>query len=267
MKQRFPVTRAAVYETSGIKVPQLKGVIDRRILVNYRVDPDVLTAILPPPFRPKIHGGYGMAGICLIRLHSVRPSFLHRWMGVSSENAAHRAAVEWNSGGRLEEGVYVRRRDTDSHFNALAGGRVFPGIHSLARFETKESDGHLSVKVQSRDDYTRVEVEGYISDRWPEGSVFSSLEEASSFFRAGSLGYSATCDPRRFQGVELRCDTWKVEPLSVSLVHSSYFDDRSIFPQGSIEFDCALVMRNIGHEWQMRPDLCCVSSVGEVLVR
>jgi len=82
-----------------MKIPVIRGVINRRILVNYRVDPDLLVQILPPPFRPKLINGVGMAGICLIRLQQIRPQFLPTAFGVSSENAAHGIAVEWEEDG------------------------------------------------------------------------------------------------------------------------------------------------------------------------
>ena len=242
-----------------MRVPVIRGVIDRRILVNYRVDPVVLAATLPPPFRPKLYRGYGMVGICLIRPRGVRPRFLPAWLGISSENAAHRTAVEWDEAGGVQAGVYVRRRDTSSRLNALVGGRVFPGIHSHARFTVRESGTHYEVALQSDDGVTSLSVVGDISDGLPPGSLFGSLGEASAFFEAGSLGYSATPDPRRFQGLELRCYRWQVEPLAVTAVRSSYFDDRSVFPAASIEFDCALLMRGIEHEWHGKSDLCCAS--------
>jgi hypothetical protein len=46
-----------------MRLPVVRGVIDRRILVNYRVDPDVVARTLLPPFRPKLHRGYGFVGI------------------------------------------------------------------------------------------------------------------------------------------------------------------------------------------------------------
>lgn len=240
-----------------MRVPVLRGVIDRRILVNYRVDPAVLAATLPPPFRPKLHRGYGLAGICLIRLRGVRPRFVPSWLGIASENAAHRVAVEWDEGGSAREGVYVRRRDTDSRLNALAGGRVFPGTHALARFAVRETGTRFEVALQSADGVTNLSVVGEVTDRLPAGSVFGSLAEASAFFRAGALGYSATRDRGRFQGLELRCRRWEVESLDVSAVRSSYFDDPAVFPAGSAAFDCALLMRGIEHEWHGRPDFCC----------
>jgi hypothetical protein len=35
-----------------MKAPALAAVMERRILVNYRVDPDLLGSYLPAPFRP-----------------------------------------------------------------------------------------------------------------------------------------------------------------------------------------------------------------------
>src|SRR5690349_6638726 len=109
-------------------LPVIQGVIDRRILVNYRVDPQVLAKILPPPFRPQVIHDSAMAGICLIRLRNVRPRGFPAWLGIGSENAAHRVAVEWDEGSQLRTGVYVLRRDTSSRLNILAGGRAFPGV-------------------------------------------------------------------------------------------------------------------------------------------
>ena len=114
-----------------MQIPVVRGMIDRRILVNFRVQPEVLTRLLPAPFRPKLVGGVGMAGVCLIRLKGIRPRFLPSCLGVSSENAAHRIAVEWNEGETTLEGVFVPRRDTSSRLNTLVGGCLFPGAAAL----------------------------------------------------------------------------------------------------------------------------------------
>lgn len=53
-------------------------------------------------------------------------------MRIHSENAAHRIAVEWDFEGKTFEDVYIPRRDTNSFFNTLVGGRLFPGIHHRA---------------------------------------------------------------------------------------------------------------------------------------
>jgi hypothetical protein len=103
-------------------------------------------------------------------------------------------------------------------------------------------------------------VRGRRTGQLPAASVFGTLESASAFFEAGSLGYSATPEPTRFQGLELRCQRWHVEPLEVEEVRSSFFDDPALFPPGSIALDCALLMRGIDHEWHGKTDLCCPSA-------
>lgn len=245
-----------------MKIPVIRGLIERRILVNYRVDPEVLAATLPEPFRPKLVDGMGMAGICLIRLARVRPKFMPAWVGIASENAAHRVAVEWGEGSELRGGVFVRRRDTSSRLNALAGGRVFPGEHHHADFEVQESRERYAVRMRSDDGDTSILLRALSAERFSSESVFSSLDEASAFFQGGSLGYSTTTDLRRFQGLELRCEVWQMEPLAVEEVRSSFFDDEDLFPRGSIQFDCALLMRNIEHEWHGRQDLLAMAVTG-----
>jgi hypothetical protein len=195
-----------------MRIPVIHGVIDRRILVNYRVKPEVLARFLPAPFRPKIIRGWGMAGICLIRLKGVRPKFVPGFLGIRSENAAHRVAVEWDDNGTVREGVYIPRRDTSSRLNTLAGGRLFPGIHHHARYDVEETAERFHVAFRSDDGTAHVKVTGHLADSLPESSVFRTKEEASEFFRGGSLGYSATPDPEKFQGLELRCHEWHVEP-------------------------------------------------------
>ena len=239
-----------------MKIPAIQGIIDRRILVNFQVDPEVLARFLPSPFHPKLAGGSGIAGICLIRLKDMRPRLVPSWFGVSSENAAHRFAVEWSSEGQTHEGVYVPRRDTSSYFNTVLGGRLFPGAQHLALFEVEERDGFYSVRLHSGDGQVRLKVVGRVAREIPRSSVFRSLDEASNFFEQGALGYSATQDPGRFDGMELRSLRWNVEPLAVEEVESSFFSNEKVFPRGSVRFDSALLMRDIEHEWHAREPLC-----------
>ena len=235
-----------------MQIPIIRGIIDRRILVNFRVDATVLARLLPAPFRPKLVNGAGMAGVCLIRLKDIRPRFLPPLLGVSSENAAHRIAVEWDQGGKTRQGVFIPRRDTSSRLNALAGGRLFPGVHHHAAFRVQEHDDRYRIELNSDDRRTHLLVEGHVAEGLPATSIFGSLREASDFFERGSLGYSVTPEPGQFDGLELRSFNWRVRPLAVERVESSFFEDRALFPPGSVEFDCALLMRGIEHEWHGR---------------
>jgi hypothetical protein len=57
-----------------MRLPQIAGRIERRLLVNYRVDPEAVARVLPEPFRPQLVGDVAIAGICLIRLRAMRPA-------------------------------------------------------------------------------------------------------------------------------------------------------------------------------------------------
>ena len=243
-----------------MRIPVIKGTIKRRLLVNFRADPAVVQRILPQPFRPKLHRGFSLVGICLIRLERVRPAGLPGALGLSSENAAHRIAVEWiDAGGIQREGVFIPRRDTGSLLNRVAGGRVFPGEHHRARFSVVDTGGHIDFLMESHDGSVAVKVVGNDADALPASSCFGSLVEASAFFEGGSLGYSVTRDKNRLDGLLLRTLDWRIRALSVTEVHSSFFADRQRFPEGSIEFDHALVMRDIPHEWHKAEDLYAVA--------
>lgn len=239
----FTVTQPALH------LPAVCGMIERRLLVNFRCVPDVLARILPAPFRPKLVHGWGMAGICLIRLGGVRPAFLPELGGLTSENAAHRIAVEWDDDGTTREGVFIPRRDTDLLLNRLAGGRIFPGVHHAARFHVWETGERYKVEMGSDDGAVFVRVLARLNDRLPEKSAFRTLAEASDFFHTGALGWSARTQPDEFDGLELSCDQWQMFPLAVEHVESSFFSDHALFPPGTAAFDSAFLMRHVAHSW------------------
>jgi hypothetical protein len=235
-----------------LQTPAMRGIIERRMLINFRCDPGVLARKSPAPFRPKLIDGWGMAGICLIRLRQIRPAFLPVSRGFTSENAAHRIAVEWDETGERRQGVFIPRRDTNSFVNRLAGGRLFPGVHHAADFRVWETDGRFKLQMRSADGEAFVRGVARVTDALPADSVFKTLDEASEFFRAGSLGWSARPESDECDGLELRCDSWHMVPLAVERVESSFFSNVDWFPRGSVEFDSAFLMRDIEHEWHAR---------------
>ncbi len=238
-----------------MRLPVIQGIIRRRILANFRVDPEVMQSQIPARFRPKLQNGFGVAGICLIRLEHVRPKSMPEIIGLNSENAAHRVAVMWDEDGVTREGVFISRRDTSSHINHLLGGRIFPGEHHQASFLVTESESEISLVMKSEDAKVKVEIAGRIAQELPPNSIFSSLLDASAFFEGGSVGYSVTSDPGRLDGLKLETKEWRVELLQVSRIYSSYFADETKFPPGTVEFDHALIMRNVEHQWHSVDDL------------
>ncbi|MFE7796899.1 DUF2071 domain-containing protein [Nocardia sp. NPDC057440] len=237
----------------------MSSVVERRLLVNYRVDPESAARLVPPQMRPQLVGGWAVAGICLIRLGQFRPGWLPGAVGLRSENAAHRIAVEWDGPRGRSTGVYISRRDSGSVINVLAGGRLFPGEHSLARFDVRETAEDLHVAFASRDETISVSVDVRTAERFQGSELFADLAQASDFFRRGSAGFSATHGGQCLDGLELRTDAWQVEPVDIRSVRSTVFDDQDRFPSGSAVLDCALLMREVPVTWRPLPPLRVVA--------
>jgi len=133
--------------------------------------------------------------------------------------------------------------------NSLAGGRIFPGVHHLAIFAVDEKEGNYSIEFTS-DDKTFLSIKAKETSEWNEESIFDNLDCASDFFEKGAVGYSPDKIGETFDGLELKTYEWKVNPLTVSEVRSSFFENEIIFPKGSVKFDNALLMKSIEHEWK-----------------
>ncbi|WP_202703454.1 DUF2071 domain-containing protein [Flavobacterium sp. UGB4466] len=230
-----------------MKIPTIHGYIDRRILINFTAEPKVVEKIIPFPFRPKIYKGKAIVGICLIRLKNIKPKGFPDFIGVNSENGAHRIAVEWDENGETKSGVYIPRRDTSLKLNTIVGGRVFPGKHYYAKFNVKEKNGNYQINFKSSDG-TMTLIEADEASTFNEKSIFETLCDASDFFENGDLGYSP--NDNKFDGLRLKAYHWEVKPLDVLKVKSTFFENEEIFPKGTVKFDNALLMTNIEHEWK-----------------
>lgn len=235
--------------------PRMASTIERRLLVNYRTDPEVTARLLPAPLRPRVVDGWAVAGICLIRLGAVRPARMPMPSGLRSENAAHRIAVEWDTADGIKHGVYIPRRDTGSLLTTWAGGRIFPGRHHRAHFDVHETTDNLQIKVNSHDAAVRIEVHARATTTLDGSRLFAGTAPASGFFRCGGAGYSTTPDPARLDGVDLQTDDWQVTPVELTSVRSSFFDDPSRFPPGSAIPDCGLLMRDVSATWIPLPQM------------
>lgn len=232
-----------------MRAPGLSGVLERRLLVNYRLDPDAAQRLLPDGMEPDLANGYAVGGICLVRLGGIRPPGLPAAIGLRSENAAHRIAVRIDGPDGPQRGVFIPRRDTESALNAFAGGRLFPGEHPLARFQVRERGGEIAVSYVTRDRTTNVKVLVNATDQLTGSALFDNLDSASAFFRGAPVGYSARSSGPILDALELRAHDWQVEPVEIIMASSTFFEDRGRFPAGSASLDCALLMRDTAVTW------------------
>ena len=232
-----------------MELPVLDGIIDRRILINYRIKSEVVKLLLPPHLDPLVINGYASGGICLLRLKNIGVKHSPSFLRINSENAAHRFLVTFTRRGQLHKGVFIPRRDTDSLLNVLLGGKMFSWPHYSAAFEVEEETGRYAVSLRSKDGKIELETVSQLTTDFPTNSMFDSIGQASSCFENCPTGISPSTRAKKFKSIQLKTKTWDVKPLQVHSLKSSFFDNRSLFPHGTIEFDNALLMEGIEHEW------------------
>lgn len=226
-------------------IPMIRGVLDRRISINYRVDPAVLARLLPRRLRPRLVRGVGMAGVCLSRLQHVRPCFLPACLGISSLNAIHWIATEWDQDREVHQGFFVLRRDTSSRLAAFFSGWLGPGAHHHAHFLIEDEGDYHQVILDSDDGHAHLRLEGHTASELPATSVFRTPAAASVFIQQGSHSDAVTGSLSGCEVLAQRGYQWQVVPLAITRMESSFFGDRTIFPAGTVEFDSALLMQNV----------------------
>jgi len=230
-------------------LPILEGVIRRRVLLNFRVEPSVVAPLLPAPLEVLTYEGFAIVGVCLIGIEKLRPKGLPSGLGLSSENMAHRIAIRYPAANRMDDGVFIWRRETDQCLVSLLGGRLFPGVHQRAAFTIDDSTHDLSMNVRTDHEEADVRFEASHATRWESASVFPSFDDAVEFFRRGDCGFSCSLWEGRLEGLRLKTLRWEMSALRVKSLYSAFFQDVRRFPPDSITFDCGLLMRGIPHEW------------------
>lgn len=220
-------------------IPHVRAQLRRRLLISYRVDPEVAASLLPTGFRPRIVDGSAVAGVCVLGLESIRPSWSNPPWGLRSENAAHRIAVEWDGPDVVEQGVFIFERHSSAWHPVLFGGRLFPGVHRRARFRIEESGDRYALTMEAAGVSLAADVE--VGGEW-SSALFASIDEASDFYRSGRVGWSLTRDRRAVEPVALAADSWKVEGARLHHLQSSFFE---ALPAGAAVFDSVVVMRDL----------------------
>lgn len=217
----------------------LKAQLRRRLLISYAIDPTVASRLLPQPFRPKLVDDRAVGGFCVIGMRSVRPGWLAAPVGIRTENAAHRIAVEWDERGRTRSGVYIFERHSSSLVPVVAGGRLFPGIQKHAKFKLEETATRFRVEMDARDTYALADVE--LNKDW-SSRLFPTVQAASDFYRNGTIGWSPRRDGRSAERIELTSNAWAVQPGRINEIRSSFFDS---LPGSAAELDSVVIMRDL----------------------
>ncbi|MHB0957569.1 MAG: hypothetical protein ACYC0X_26110 [Pirellulaceae bacterium] len=229
------------------------GVVDRRVLILYRVVPEVLSEALPWGVRALEIHGRAVAGIAFAR-HRMAKSRLLPARLVSSHTASHFVVVTGSqqSGGR--DAALVTRCDCSSRFRLWIGGRP---IYHHARFRVVEERESLELVGDSDDRAMHLSLRAHVVRNLPHGSIFRTPGQAMEFLRACAgeldltLGGAVEMDTSE-TGRRLR-----LQPLKVERLESSIFENLRRGALERVEFDSAYWVRDDEFAWAAEGTLCC----------
>jgi hypothetical protein len=176
-------------------------------------------------------------------------------MGLSSENMSHRVAIRFPTKEGLKDRVFIWRRDTNQRLISFLGGRLFPGVHSSADFQSMETMNGLAMNIHTKAGQADTNFEVSFKTSWNKTELFETFQEACQFFERGNCGFSCSLDGEKLEGIRLKTLKWEMEPIKVENIRSNFYEGWPAHREGKIVFDNALMMRGIPHEWHEIKDV------------
>jgi hypothetical protein len=237
-----------------MKISALTGMMDWRILINFKTELKMLREYLPAPFEPRNHLGFGMAGVCLLNQRNQRIKGLPSALGLHSYQALYWIAVNWEELGETRQGYYIPVRYTSSLLQVAAGGRGYPGLFRLARFKVDQTDQRVKIRMQARDG-AELQLEAKTGRSFPSGSVMRGLPTSQAFFQGPMLSVSPRYKQLVFDRLELQAGSSPLEPLRIEALDDTFFKNISQFSPRSVLFDHALIQTGGKHEWVQHPEI------------
>jgi len=214
-------------------ITDLRGRIERRYLVVYRVDPDAAALLVPTGAHPLEYHGATLVSLCYTRLAAARSPLLPRSLRSARHHLAWRIPIQ--KGEEARRGVWVPRRETSSWLSARCSGALSRSEYHQARFELNDDDASLQLTVLRHPDELVLSLRARRGGEL-RGSIFATPRQAREYM-AGD-GPVTPPDPLAPLLDRLHVeDDCTLEPLAVDEVHVPGFEDGVLLPAESADFD------------------------------
>jgi len=178
-----------------MKIPRnaftVAGSICQCWLFVYRLPVAIAQPLLPAPLRLVTHGGFAFMNIVVCRLSGMRPAPLPASIGLGYWHVAYRFhAWARRSVGQEIEGLHFLRSDCDRWVVQRAGNLLTDFNFHRAGIRVVDDGASVTGFIDSPDAPARFRIDRRQPPVLPEGSPFSSLEEAAAFLKYKPYGLS-----------------------------------------------------------------------------
>lgn len=227
--------------------------IDRRILILYRVSTAALEQVLPAAAEPREVADRALAGIAFRRRRTMRSGWVPAQLG-TSQCATHFVLLRKCRGAGCHPGVVALRHDCSSRWQAWWSSA---GRSHHARFEVADYVDSLELAGDSDDRVMQLRFKAHPARGLPYRSIFRSIPQVTDYL-ADDLAGLGLLQSR--QVAEESSGGWahlRLEPLEVAQLESSIFDRWRQASPGLVEFDSAFSLREDQLAWSQEGTLCC----------
>ena len=228
------------------------GVVRRRFLVSYAVEPSLLSTRVPPGAELSTHNGFAWVSACFVELAGMRPSFVPKGLGSRFRYLIHRTRARLlYPDGVLRESVLVLEANMNKPFLALLG-RVTTGVNFRVReIDLVEGDDgwELSMAANGSVLYRASIPRLSIGESLPENSMFQNTSDADRFLLGVSYGGEWDKPKGRLRLLAETHDPWTA---FAGACDTKRFDFLEKLGASSLQADHVVTMTNIPHYFALR---------------
>ena len=253
MSRLAPAYDFDISPTTPLRGLHLNGVVTRRFLVSYPVQPAALSRFLPPNAELSTWQQLAWVSACFVNLRHLRPSLVPTPVGIELNYLIHRtrARILYPDGVRRES-VLVLEANINSRIFANVGHRL-PGV----RFQARD------IRLCETPDYWRVQMEDdagvllyqadiakdSVGEKLPSSSRFPDLAAADSFLLNVSYGVEWCAQAKSVRMLAETHDAWHTLAGSCTTHHNAFLDS---LDAAATEADHVITMTNIPHYFAFR---------------
>jgi uncharacterized protein YqjF (DUF2071 family) len=208
------MTTFDISPTERLSGLHLHGTVIRRFLINYPVEPDALKRYVPPGAELSTWAGFAWVSACFVKIKRMRPSPVPGALGgIEFNYLIHRTRARLPySDGKTRESVLVLEPNINRKFFSYIGRRA-PGVNFIPRdiALTAAADSYrITMKEESGALLYDAELpRSSFKKQLPNGSRFTSLEQADRFLLGVSYGGEWQAESRRLRLFAETHDPWE----------------------------------------------------------
>jgi uncharacterized protein YqjF (DUF2071 family) len=223
----------------------MRTVFRNCFLVNFAVDPQVMSRLLPPGISPDLYRDTAFLSVVIADMEKMRPAVLPRAFGITYNQVVYRAVVRCNG----ERGVYFLRSDADNRLMCLVGNLLTFFHFNYSRVRQKLENGKFYFDLESRD-HADIHSTFDLSSRsqiMPPMSRFRSLVEAQDFLVELYAAFAS--DSRYVSTVRIERGEWSVTIVEDLRGVYDFMNSSALFPAGSATIDSVFYVSRIPYYW------------------